>query len=102
MDRMKFTSFKEVILDKIKQDDLITIDIERYPDKAKVSIEDKIVVEKIWKALSAIELKQEGSRIRIGDYAVRILVNNTGSRGMQLIKGNQYIWIHDEKKKQCL
>ncbi|MGG0796424.1 hypothetical protein ABE137_20830 [Brevibacillus laterosporus] len=85
---MKFTSFKEVILDKIKQDDLITIDIERYPDKAKVSIEDKIVVEKIWKALSAIELKQEGSRMRIGDYAVRILVNNTGSRGMQLIKGN--------------
>lgn len=44
------------------------------------------------------KLKQEGSRMRIGDYAVRILVNNTGSRGMQLIKGNQYIWIHDGKK----
>ncbi|MBM7109701.1 hypothetical protein SAM19_03104 [Brevibacillus laterosporus] len=99
VDRMKYTSFKEVILNTVNKDDVITINIERYIDNAKISIKDKFVVDKLLKEFSSMELKKANDSMpKIGDYAVRIYVNGTGSRGMQFIKDSNYIWIHNDKK----
>ncbi|MDF9414310.1 hypothetical protein E1B06_22060 [Brevibacillus laterosporus] len=101
MDRMKYTSFKEVILNTVNKDDVITIDIERHSDNAKISIEDKGVVDKLLKEFSSMELKKTNDSMpKIGDYAVRIFINGTGTRGMQFIKGSNYIWIHNDKKAE--
>ncbi len=99
MDRMKYTSFKEVILNTVNKDDVVTIDIERHSDNAKISIEDQAIVEKLLKEFSSMELKKTNDSMpKIGDYAVRIFVNGTGTRGMQFIKDSNYIWIHNDKK----
>ncbi|WP_068792548.1 hypothetical protein [Brevibacillus laterosporus] len=98
VDRMKYTSFKEVILNTVNKDDVARIVIDRHPDNAKVSIENKVIVKKILDDFERMELKKENVSMRIGDYAIRIYSNNKDGFGLEFFKDNAYVRINNGMK----
>ncbi|WP_301173390.1 hypothetical protein [Brevibacillus nitrificans] len=93
LDKTKHTTFKEALLDKINESDVVTIEIERYSDSAKASISDKTVVEEILNDFSSMELKKTNESKPVGAYALRIYVNNSGNLGMEVLQDKNYVWL---------
>ncbi|USG67854.1 hypothetical protein NDK47_11480 [Brevibacillus ruminantium] len=93
IDRMKYTSFEEIILSKIGKDDAVTIHIERYSDNKRLSIKDAALVEKILTDFSRMELKKSNHTKQSGSYAIRIYSNKSSMFGVEILQNKNFIWI---------
>ncbi|WP_232700093.1 hypothetical protein [Brevibacillus daliensis] len=58
MDKDEYTTFDKVVFDKINEDDLIWFTIENHSENTMVSIRDRVVIDKILKNFSGVELKK--------------------------------------------
>lgn len=97
-EQMKYTTFQKVVLDEISVDDVYKIVITRYSDNARISISDKVIIEKVFDDFSGMELKKDNANHPSGDYAIRIYANHTSELGMQLYKDENIIWITKGQK----
>ncbi|MFD1780809.1 hypothetical protein ACFSFW_19330 [Fredinandcohnia salidurans] len=74
-DRMKYTTFQEVILDEINQDEIKNIDISRKSgNEASVSLSDKDLVAEILKDFSDVKLKKVNENV-VPNYTMFIYVD---------------------------
>ncbi|MDE5415138.1 hypothetical protein [Alkalihalobacterium chitinilyticum] len=72
MNQMKYTSFEEVVLQKLNINELESVYITRFPDPATVTLRDKNEIKELLNEFSNVKLKEERSQ---GEYKYWIHIN---------------------------
>lgn len=98
LDRMKYTTFQEQLLNEISVKDISSIVIDRNSDDAQVKLSDKEFIKEIFEGFSDMELKKVTNPLPIGDYTIRIYTSRSSELGMEFFKDENVIWITKGQK----
>ncbi|WP_453996292.1 hypothetical protein [Bacillus nitroreducens] len=93
IDRLKYTTIQDEILNEVKIDEINSITIERYADAATIKVTDKDMIKRIFEDFSNVELKRKNRLSTLGDYSIRVYTNKSSDLGMVFHKDENVLWI---------
>ncbi|MBH5317866.1 hypothetical protein I6N90_08630 [Paenibacillus sp. GSMTC-2017] len=73
---MRYTSLDKQILSVINETHTVRIELSRHSDSARISIEDKETINKIFEDFKGTKLKKVSGTPTIGDYVIHIYYKN--------------------------